>query len=144
VHKKTLTYLHLPPNADLPALADIAPFQAILLLDAAPDDIDELWRFDVCRWLVAAGCRYLLAWGTDCETWREGVEDAALEAADYEDVAPEQAVLTSAHEDEELDDVFWFARHRAAHPGLGLERVVIVHVAPHADRQRMLDAYDAA
>jgi hypothetical protein len=142
VHKKTLNYLHLPSGADLPALAGTPPFMAILLVEQ--EDADEMWRFDVCRWLVASGCRYLLAWGRDCETWREGVEDAALEAVDYEDVAPEESVLTSAHEDEELEDVFWFARHRAAHPGPALETVLIVHVAALPDRQRMVDAYDAA
>ena len=142
MHKKTLNYLHLPPNAALPALAVAPPFMAILLIEQS--DVDDLWRFDVCRWLVASGCRYLLAWGPGCETWREGVEDAALEAVDYEDVEPEQSVLTSAHEDEELDDVFWFARHRAAHPGPALETVMFVHVAAHPDRQRMVEAYEAA
>jgi hypothetical protein len=142
VQKKTLHYLHLPSGAELPALADTGPFMAILLLEQ--DDVNDMWRFDACRWIVASGCRYLLAWGRECETWREGVEDAALEAVDYEDVEPEQSVLTSAHEDEELDDVFWFARHRAAHPGPALETVLIVHVAMQPDRQRMIDAYDAA
>lgn len=144
MQKKTVIYLHLPPNAGLPSLAGTPPFMGILLVEQDQDAIDDMWRFDVCRWVVASGCRYLLAWGRDCETWREGVEDAALEAVDYKDVAPEQAVLTSAHEDEELDDVFWFARHRAAHPGPALETVVILHVAPHADRQRMIESYDAA
>ena len=139
MNKKTPTYLHLPPDSPLPALA-LPPFQAIVLLE---DEVDEYWMFDAARWLVASGCRYALAWGRDCEAWREAVEDAALEAADYEDAPPERGVLATAHEDEELEDVFWFAKHRAAHPGK-LDTVLILHVGARADRDRLVDAYTEA
>lgn len=119
-------YIQLRPHADLPDLQHLQPFMAIVIAD---DDSDEMWRWEVARWLAVSGCRFMLAWGKECESWREAVEDAALEAADYDDVAPEQTVLTTSHEDEDLDEVFWFARHRASHPALQLANVVILHVA---------------
>ena len=134
---KKLTYLHLPPSGD-PSVPDLPPFLAILVVES---DADEMWRFDLCRRLAASGCRYLLAWGRDCEAWRESAEDAFLEATDYEDVAPEHALLTTAHEDEDLDEVFWFARHRAVHPALPLDTVLILHVADTPDRERLTQAY---
>ena len=134
---KKLTYLHLAPSSDLPAL-DLPAFLAILIVEA---EVDEMWQFDLCRRLAASNCRYLLAWGQDCEAWREAVEDAFLEAVDYEDVAPERALLTTAHEDEDLEEVFWFARHRAVHPALQLDTVAILHVAPAPSRERLLEAW---
>jgi len=119
-------YIQLRPHAHLPDLAHLQPFMAIVVID---DDSDEMWRWDVARWLATSGCRFMLAWGKECPSWREAVEDAALEAVDYDDVAPEQAVLTTSHEDDDLDEVFWFARHRASHPALQLSNVVILHVA---------------
>lgn len=137
---KKLIYLHLAPSNDLPAL-DFPPFLTILVVESVAD---EMWRFELCRRLAASNCRYLLAWGPDCEAWRESAEDAFLEATDYEDVAPERALLTTAHEDEDVEEVFWFARHRAAHPGLSLDTVLILHVAQQPDRDRLLQAYKDA
>jgi hypothetical protein len=135
---KKLTYLHLPPSGGLPTL-DLPPFLAILVVEE--DDVDEMWQFALCRHLAASNCRYLLAWGRDCEAWREAVEDAFLEAVDYEDVPAERALLTTAHEDEELEEAFWFARHRAVHPALPLDTHVILHVAAAPDRERLAAAW---
>jgi hypothetical protein len=134
---KKLTYLHLAPATSLPPL-DFPPFLAILVVE---ETVDEMWRFEVCRHLAASNCRYVLAWGSDCEAWREAAEDAFLEAVDYEDVAPERTLLTTAHDDEDVEEVFWFARHRAAHPGLSLDTHVILHVANAPDRERLAEAW---
>jgi len=140
VPDKKLLYLHLPASGALPADGlPSAPFLAILV--AEEEDVDDLWQFDVCRAIAASSCRYLLAWGADCAAWREAVDDAFLEAVDYEDVPPERALLTTAHEDEDIDEVFWYARHRAAHPAVPLDTVVILHVAPSPDRERLTGAY---
>lgn len=132
---KTPHYLHLPPDGALPELK-LPPFLAIVLVE---DEVSESWMWDACRWLVASGCRYALAWGRDCEAWRDAIDDAALEAFDYDEVPPDQAVLTTAHEDEDIDDVFWFARHRAAHPELPLNAALILHIAINP-RQDELEA----
>lgn len=140
MQKKTLSYLHLPPDAPLPALAQ-PPFMAIVLAD---EDVDEMWMYEAARWLVASSCRYALAWGADCEAWREAIDDAALEAFDYEEIPADRQVLATAHEDEDLEDVFWFARHRAVHPHVPLDAVVIVHIARDAAMERMTAAYARA
>jgi hypothetical protein len=141
MQNKTLTYLHLPAGSALPDVKRLAPFLAIVLVE---DEVADLWQFEACRWLVESGCRYALAWGKDCETWREAIEDAALEAFDYEDVPEESRVLSTAHEDEDLEEVFWFARHRAAHPVLGLNATAIVHIAAAPRKDEIEAAYHAA
>lgn len=135
---KILTYLHLPPGAEPPNLDHLSPFLAIVLVE---EEVDELWQAGISRWLVASGCRYLLAWGRDCKTWHDMIEDAALEAADYEDVPDEQAVLATWHEDEDREEVFWFARHRAAHPAHDFKATVILDLAPASRRDEIEQAY---
>ncbi|MGV7207706.1 hypothetical protein ACLB1G_07610 [Oxalobacteraceae bacterium A2-2] len=132
-------YLHLPVDSALPALPGLERFRAIVLVE---EEVSDIWQWEVSRWLVAAGARYVQVWGAGCASWEESVEDAFLEATDYEDVPAELAVLTSAHEDEDIEEVFWYARHRAAHPGQELRDTLIVHIAD-ADRREELEAlYD--
>jgi hypothetical protein len=140
MQRKTLTYLHLPPDADLPELGNRPPFLAIVL---AEDEVAEMWLWDVARWLVASGARYVQAWGKDAGAWTEAVDDAALEAVDYEDVPDDRRVLTAGHDaaDEDVDEVFWFAKHRAAHPALSLDAVLILHIAATPRKEEIETAY---
>ena len=136
----TLRYLHLLPDAALPEI-DLPPFTAIVLVE---DEVSETWQWDASRWLVASGCRYLLAWGRDCGDWNEAVGEAFLEASDYEDVPAEREVLTAAFEDEDMEEVFWFARHRAAHPGAALNATLILHIAPGPRKDELEAMYAEA
>ena len=143
MHRQTAAYLHLPPDADLPDLGNRPPFLAIVVAD---DDVAEMWLWDAARWLVASGARYVQAWGNDAEAWAEAVDDAALEAVDYEDVPDDRRVLTAGHDpaDEDVDEVFWFAKHRAAHPVLSLDAVLILHIASTPRKEEIEQAYGDA
>jgi hypothetical protein len=126
MQKKILTYLQLPPGSEPPALDHLAPFLAIVLSE---EESSELWQAEIARWLVASGCRFMLAWGKDCDAWQDMVDDANLEAFDYEDVPEQNVVMTTRHEDEEREEVFWFARHRAAHPSHSFKATVILDIS---------------
>jgi hypothetical protein len=138
MQKKILTYLQLPPGSELPALDHLAPFLAIVL---AEEEVTELWQAEVSRWLVASGCRYLLAWGKECESWHDMVEDAALEAFDYDDVPEEHKVIATWHEDEEREEVFWFAKHRAAHPSHSFKATVILDIGAAGRKDQIEQEY---
>lgn len=141
--QKTVNYLHLLPDGSRPHMMDTVPFMAILVAD---EDVSQMWLWETSRWLVEAGCRVLLAWGKDAQVWSEAVDDAAAEALDAatpED-AEDQAVVTTSHEDEDLEELFWFARHRAAHPALTLDKTLIVHVAAGPRREELEAAWAAA
>jgi len=81
------------------------------------------------------------AWGKDGEAWREMAEDAALEAFDYEDVPDERKLIATAHEDEDLDEVFWFAKHRAAHPSHSFKATIILDIALLNRKDEIEQAY---
>lgn len=134
-------YLHLSPDADLPALEGLRQFKAIIVVEA---DVAEEMMWDVSRWLIESGCLYALAWGKGCEAWREAIEDAALEAVDYEDVPEAQKVFITAHDDEDLEEVFWFAQHRAVHPSHDLNTTLIVHLADSPRRDELEAMYHDA
>jgi hypothetical protein len=141
MQNKIPTYLQLPPGSALPVLDHLAPFIAIVLSE---EESAELWQAEVSRWLVASGCHYMLAWGRDCEAWHDMVEDAALEAFDYEDVPEEHTVVTTWHEDEEREEVFWFARHRAAHPSHSFKATVILDISSTSRKDEIEAEYAAA
>lgn len=137
----TLNYLHLRPHEDLPPIEQFPPFLAVLVIDEV---CEEMWRWEACRWLAASNCRYLLAWGECCEDWAESAADAQLEAFDYEEVPAERLLMTTSHEDEELEEVFWFARHRARHPALQLAHAVIIHIGGRGRKQELEALYAQA
>jgi hypothetical protein len=139
--QKTVNYLHLLPDGPLPQLMDSAPFLAIVIAD---EEVAQMWQWEASRWLVEAGCRVLLAWGKDADAWAEAVQEAGQEAFDYEDIPQEQLVVATAHEDDDLDEVFWFARHRAAHPACTLNKTLILHVAGTPRREALEAAWASA
>jgi hypothetical protein len=130
-------YLHLSPDADLPALEGLRQFKAVVVVEA---DVHETVMWDVSRWLIASGCLYALAWGKDSEQWREAIEDAALEAVNYEDMPEERRVQVTAHEDDDLEEVFWFAQHRASHAA-DLKDTLILHLADTPRREELEAQY---
>jgi len=141
--QKTVNYLHLLPDGDLPHMMDPVPFLAIVIAD---EEVSQMWQWEASRWLVDAGCRVLLAWGKDAEAWADAVQEAGHEAFNYDDIPDDRVVLATAHdgEEEDLDEVLWFARHRAAHPVCTLNKTLIVHVAASPRREALEAAWTAA
>lgn len=132
-------YLQLSSGDELPVIDHLAPFMGIVLVE---EEVEEMWQWEVCRWLVASGCRFMLAWGRDATAWSEAVDDAASEAHDYEDVADELAVMTTAHDDDEMEEVFWYAKRRAVHRALQLGTTMIIHIADDSREEDVRALYD--
>ncbi len=138
---KPPSYLHLAPGAALPPFEGARNFKAILIVEAA---VDELWQCELSRRLAASTCRCLMAWGTDCEAWHDALDEAKLEAFDYEEVPEDESLTTTWHAEEELEEVFWFAKNCASHPVHQMKDVVIVHIAERARREELEALYAAA
>lgn len=136
---KTVKYIRLQSGGQLPSIPDLQPFKAIVVIE--DDDVSQMWQWDVSRWLVESGCCYMLAWGTECSSWEESVNEANLEAFDYEDVPEDRVVLTTSHEDEELSEAFWFSKHRAHHPVCDIRNTVILHISPVDKRIELESEY---
>ena len=141
MQNKSIKYLHLLPDAALPELGGLRRFKAVLVIES---EMSQMWQWDVSRWLVSSGCRVMLAWGKDCSSWDEAVDEANLERFDYGDVPDEETVMTTSHEDDDLEEVFWFAKSRAKHPALELNDTVIIHICDVEKREEFEELFARA
>jgi hypothetical protein len=128
-------YRRIVPGSPLPEIKSLAPFKAIVVLEA---NYTIEWQNDVSDWLVAEGCRYMMAWGPNCSSWDDTVDWSVIEAAGGE---PDDAkfVMTTWHEDEPLASVFWFAQFCAnfSYDEVELINAVILHIS-HDEREKEL------
>lgn len=102
------------------------------------------WRHTVSRWLIDAGCLYMMAWGRSCSAWDDSVDLANLERFDFNDIPDDQAVMTTWHASETLDEVFCFAHHCAHHDHTELEGPLILDISPKAREDDILNRANAA
>ncbi|MDQ8755172.1 hypothetical protein RCO27_02915 [Sphingosinicella sp. LHD-64] len=117
-------YVRISEASGLPEISEYRPFRAVVVLDA---DYSDSWQDEVSRWLVDAGCLYMMAWGPNCGSWDDSVDYAQIQK--YPDEPPQaDFVMTTWHERETLEEVFWFARFCAHDPYDLIENSLIVHV----------------
>jgi hypothetical protein len=124
---EAVRYLQVvPERATLPSLEGLPPFRAIVLVR---ETVSNDWRNRVSDWLVSSGCLYMLAWGIDCSVWDDAVDWSNLAAFDFKPIPPDRFVMTTWHEDESMEEVFWFAKHSAEHPTVSLGSNLILDIA---------------
>src|SRR5687768_11825411 len=108
-----MQYLQLKPESTLPEISSLKPFRCVVSIE---ETVTPKWRAQVSAWLVESGCLYMMAWGKECATWDESIEDANLREFDYGDIPQEKSVITTCHADNSLAEVFWHSKHSAFHP----------------------------
>jgi hypothetical protein len=135
-------YFRIGEDVPLPDIASYAPFAAVMVVEG-PYSTD--WQNLVSKWLVESGCRYMMAWGKGCSSWDDSVDWANLEQFSYGDIPDDRFVMTTWHEHESLDEVFWYAGFCATHPpDVELSNTLVIHVSPAARREEMLARFQAA
>jgi hypothetical protein len=104
------------------------------------------WRALVSRWLVEADCLFMMAWGHECSLWDDSVDFANLERFDFGDVPDRHFVMTTWHEKESLNEVFWFAKHAAyvVDSSVEVAETVIFHVSRLDQHDEYARLYAAA
>jgi hypothetical protein len=136
-----LHYLHLHPGQALPAISAPQPSRIVVVIEAS---VSPDWQYAVSDWIVAYGCRYMMAWGPDCASWDDSVDWSALEAHDF-DIPDDRHVMTTWHDDEPLEEAFFYCEFNAclSSDDVDLHHKLILHIAPEADEERMRSAYAA-
>lgn len=120
-------YLRIEPDADIPDLSQLAPFKVMVILEAGSS---TEWREILSERLVAAGCRYMMAWGKECEEFHDIVDTTSLERHNY-DVPDDAFIMTTWHADESLKDLFWYCQFFAecSADEVELRDALLIHVA---------------
>lgn len=126
----TMRYMHIHQGAELPDISACAPFKAVIVADyrVSPQRRDE-----ISAWLVEMGCRYVMSYGENCESWTDSVRRANLEAFDLDDMSARDFVMTTSHTTEPIRWVIWYAKKMANHPENAFKELVMLHLA---DRER--------
>jgi hypothetical protein len=131
-----MKYLQLTPSDTLPELADFRPFKTVVIV-ATPVTTDQ--QAAISQWLVESGCLYMMAWGEHCSSWAESVQHANRIAFTTPEIPDKSLVISTSHEVEALNEVFWYAKHTAMHPCFKLDKVLLLHVSL-AEREQELSA----
>ena len=137
----TVSYVHLPPGSQPPAVGEAGPFRAVLVLEQA---VADDWQDHVSEWLVRSGCLYMMAWGVECGSWDDSVDWANHTVTGLDDVPDDQFVMTTWHDEEPLAETFWYAAFAAHHTAVSLEHVAVIDIGPTNREAEMLEAYAAA
>lgn len=119
-------YLHIPPEGRLPQSPIERPYAAVIILDAK---ITPEWRDEVSRWLVRSGCLFMMSWGVDCADLHDSVDFAFSEEFSGKEIPDDKYLLTTWHDDEPLEDVFWFAQHAAHHEAFDQRRLLLLDIS---------------
>jgi len=133
----SVEYVHLPAGGPLPALEN-TPRRIVVLIE---QDVEADWQNAVSGWIVNSGCLYMMAWGRECSSWDDTVDVANLEQFDFGDVSDEHLVMTTWHENDTLEDVFFFCLCCAEHPVTALSAVTILHICATDQRATILKTF---
>ena len=121
-----IEYLQLQSEGILPDISNLKPYRCVVVIE---QDVSTEWLQKVSNWLCTTGCMYMMAWGKDCSSWDDSVDDANLEQFNYE-IPDDSFVMTTWHENELLKEVFWFAKHFANREDCEFKNTLILHISP--------------
>lgn len=136
-----LHYVQLQDGAPLPDIRHLKPFKVIVVVEELPS---SPWQTKVSNWLVQSGCLFMMAWGLDCVSWDDSVDYASLETNQWGEVPEDKNVWTTWHEEETLEEVFWFAKHSAYHDKVELENTLILHISNQEKQEYLMRSYKEA
>ncbi len=136
-----MKYILLNPDTEPPNVSEMRPFRSIVIVE---ETVEQEWQEWISDWLVGSGCLYMMAWGKDCSSWDDSVDHSNLKEWDYKDIPEDKFVMTTWHDDESLEDVFWFSKHIASHPSVDIRDTLLVHIAQKTKENEFIDLYSRA
>lgn len=134
----TVQYLQIQSSPHHLPLGERRPFRAVVIIDQS---VASEWQEEVSSWLVRSGCLYMMAWGKDCSSWDDSVDLANLKDFNFEEIPDEKFVMTTWHNNEPLEEVFWFSKHSAFHPNIEMQDTLIIHISDQNNEQGLLTRY---
>ena len=138
---KSVEYVQVEPGTTPPTIGASQPFRAVVIIESA---VSPEWQSSISDWLVQSGCLYMMAWGENCSSWDDSVDRANIEQFKPAEIPASEFVVTTWHERESMEEVFWFSKNNAFHPTVKLRRTVLVHISFRNKHDELLKAYARA
>jgi hypothetical protein len=134
-------YVHVAGDQHSLGIETIGSYRAVVLCDYT---VPEQQRMDIARDLCKTGCRYMMAWGPECSRWDDDVDWANRERFDCAEPPESHYIMTTWHDDESLDELFWFAKTTACYDGFEWNEgdTLLVHFGDPSRKQEFLDRYE--
>jgi hypothetical protein len=126
-----IMYLNPVSGSALATYHGKTPYMCIVIT-SSPTSVK--WRNTLSEWLISTGCRYMMAWGEDCGQLHDAVDDANCAKFNYTDIPDQDFIMTTSHESEPLEEVFFFAKFCASQDGMPFEQLLILDV-DHINRE---------
>jgi hypothetical protein len=134
-----MKYLQIQPESILPDIYVLNPYRAVVVIEAL---VSKEWQWEVSDWLVKSGCLYMLAWGIDCSSWDDSVDESSvMEYIELEKIPDAKLIMTTWHENESLKDVFEFSKNWATHPTVEISNTIIIHISENDKSHELLKEY---
>lgn len=134
-------YLCCTSSSELLEKSKATDFRCVVIAD---QHLATEERAAISSWLIETGCLYMMAWGEEAKAWQDAVNLANLEAWNFATIPDERLVISTNHERESLEEVFWYAKHTAMHPCAKLANILLLHIAADNDEEHLLAQYEAA
>ncbi|MFN7054242.1 hypothetical protein [Hyphomonas sp.] len=82
-----------------------------------------------------------MAWGKDCSKWEDDIDWASVLYEERNQGAGDNFLMTTAHADQPLSEVFWYSEFSAFDPEHDLATVPILHISDHDRKDYLIRMY---
>ena len=136
----SIFYLNLVPEVAPPAIA-IKPTRFVIVNEA---EASHQWVQRVSRWMIDSGCVYMMAWGDHDPGWEREVDSANIDQYAGREIPGDALVMTTTHDNESMEQVFWFSKVIAQHRTVHIARTIILHISATSRKDAMICQYKRA
>ena len=136
-----MIYIKLPSNSEPTDISLFNPFKAVVIIE---DEVTNEWQNKISDWLVESGCKYMMAWGLECSSWDDSVDCSCIAKHNDYGFTKDQCVITTWHENENLNEVFFYAKHVACHEAFQLEDLLVIHISTSNKESELREIYNDA
>ena len=99
-----IAYIRVNESGGFVIPKNLSPYKCLLVAD---EDTSYAWKSVVCETILGSGCKYFMAWGSECEPWHDCMGDVIISDGVS---MPYYDVITTWHAGDTLNDVMFYAK----------------------------------
>lgn len=134
-----MKYIQITDKGNLPDINYLKAFKCLIIIS---ENVSQTRQGEISHWLVKSGCLIVCAWGINCSSWDDSVDDANIELCNYSPIPPESFVVSTWHENESLEEAMFFIKHIISHESHKLENIVFLHISSQDQSANFISQYE--